>query len=120
MKYLIFAIIGMMVLAGCEMLQGSCITVGGSKDDMAGEIKYCFDKAGSEVSGIPTFEKEDENGDDSGKIFGFDLDQIKSIWNKIRGKEEKEEPGEPIKAATTTVDLKGPEVVRELVNFIKK
>ena len=82
----IMAIIGLISFSGCESLKGSCFTVEAGKGEYKGGFTYCFDsKQAAEVE-APVFTEKKESGE-SEEIFGFRLDEINKILDKLKGKD---------------------------------
>ena len=83
--FYIFAIFSVFIIfPGCQMFQGSCITIEGSKGEYSGGITYCFDTKKSESLGNPVMTGEDENGEMQ-EFFGISEDDINKIIDKIEG-----------------------------------
>jgi len=68
-------------IAGCA---GHCIRVGGSYKDYSGDLEYCFNSQKSKDTGVPVIEETKETGETK-DFFGFDMDQIKSIYDRVKG-----------------------------------
>ncbi len=64
------------LLVGCSGRH--CLAIGGEKDGISGNIEYCYDFEETKQSGVPSFKK-----DDGKNIYGFSLDQIEAIKEKI-------------------------------------
>lgn len=67
----------LVLVSGCA---GVCMRVDGSYKDFDGGIEYCFDTQKSKDLGVPVI---DEN---SNTFFGFDLEQINKIVDKLKDK----------------------------------
>lgn len=101
-----------LALSGCG--SGACIKIGGGYKDYAGEVEYCFDKAKSEEIGVPILEEKTSEG--SKEIFGFDLDQVKAIWDKLKGLKT-ETPTASTRSTPAPVSDKHP--AKEILEFIR-
>lgn len=80
MKHFVIILI-VATMAGCGQ---HCVKVGGEYQGVDGEIEYCFSLDKSKEAGLPAFE-----GDNGKSIFGFDLDQINGIIDKLKEKGKK-------------------------------
>lgn len=98
MRYLlILLILPLLASGGCSKL-GGCLTFSGEYKGAGGSVTYCPDNATATKYKVPVFEATDENGESVEKFFGFSPDEIKKIWDEIRGKEEKPKAGEEMSA----------------------
>ncbi len=70
----------LVLFSGCEM--GGCIKVGGSYGEFGGDVEYCFDGKQAKESGTPAFIEKTEDGEKT--LFGFDLDIIEKIKEKLK------------------------------------
>jgi hypothetical protein len=79
---------------------GSCLKVGGSYKDVAGDIEYCFNAQKSKDAGVPAIDGEGQT------FFGITGEQIKEILEKLKDKAKDaagiksvgaSSPGHPVK-----------------------
>lgn len=76
--WLILLVLILVLMGGCA---GTCIRVDGSYKDFDGGIEYCFDTQKSKDLGVPVIDENSTN-----TFFGFDLEQINKIVDKLKDK----------------------------------